>query len=153
MRVPHYRFFELPRQSEYLGSDVLTPIRTLLVVEDDPDMREYLTQALTADGYAVVSAPNGARALEVLKHMPTRCLVLTDMSMPVMSGWEFIIALQDFPRSVVRFPVIVLSGEDTTDAWRLPGVVRTISKPLKLQELREAVREECDAFTEGAAQS
>lgn len=123
------------------------PIRTLLVVDDDTEFRENLTNIFTAQGYAVLTAANGARALDVLAHVPTRCLVVTDLSMPLMSGDEFVIELQKLEQAGTRFPVIVLSGSDISDAWRLPGVVRTFAKPLKLPELLAAVREECEAFS------
>lgn len=124
-----------------------SPIRTILVVDDDSDLRAYLTNVLTAAGYAVLTAPNGARALDVLEQLPTRCLVITDLSMPVMTGWDFVVELQSLPHSATRFPVIVLTGVQADDAWRLPGVVRTVTKPLRVEELIEAVNEEATAFT------
>ena len=116
-------------------------------MDDDADLREHLTNVLTAAGYAVLTAPNGARALDVLEHLPARCLVVTDLSMPVMTGWDFVVELQLLPQSVTRFPVIVFTGVPAEDAWRLPGVVRTLTKPLNVEELVAAVHEECNAFT------
>ena len=65
----------------------MTPA-SVLVVDDDDDIREVLELALVEQGYVVSQASNGRAALEVVSHeMPS--LILLDMKMPVMSGWEF----------------------------------------------------------------
>jgi CheY-like chemotaxis protein len=60
----------------------------ILVVDDDPQILEFVSLALADEGYAVVTASNGAVALErVREHSPA--LILLDMTMPVMDGWQF----------------------------------------------------------------
>lgn len=125
---------------------MVSPIRTLLVVDDDPEFRENVANILTAEGYAVLSAANGARAFDALKHVPSRCLIISDLDMPEMNGEDFAVKLQEMDRAGSRFPIIILSGSDSRDAWRLPGVVKVLTKPLKIDELKAAVREECTAF-------
>lgn len=124
----------------------MAPIRTILVVDDDNELREYLTNVLTAEGYAVLTAANGARALDVLAHVPNRCLIISDLTMPEMNGDDFVVALQQLDQAMTRFPVIILSGSDVADAWRLPGVVRVLKKPLSVEELRDVVNDEANAF-------
>jgi CheY-like chemotaxis protein len=125
---------------------LVAPIRTLLVVDDDNEFRENLSNILTAEGYAVLNAANGARAFDALKHVPSRCLIISDLDMPEMTGEDFAVKLQDLEQAGSRFPVIILSGADVRAAWRLPGVVRVLTKPLNLVELKAAVSEECNAF-------
>src|ERR1043166_6147962 len=80
----------------------------ILVVEDDPDVREALVLLLEREGYAVTSVNNGQEALEQLRATPS-ALILLDLMLPVMDGFEFRVhQLQD--PALARVPVIVLSG-------------------------------------------
>ena len=78
----------------------------ILVVDDDPDMREFLRLMLTSMGFEVTSAANGQQALDAIeRHDPD--LILLDMKMPVMDGWEFCRALES---RNVRPPIVVLTA-------------------------------------------
>ncbi len=61
----------------------------ILVVEDDGLQREALTVLLEGEGYGVVTATDGCEALVQLRARPGFCLILLDMMMPVMDGWQF----------------------------------------------------------------
>src|SRR5207253_1368066 len=62
--------------------------RTVMVVDDDDDLRETITARLVSRGFSVTQAANGQEALEQIdKQMPS--LIILDMKMPVMDGWEF----------------------------------------------------------------
>ncbi len=107
---------------------------TLLVVDDEKNIREGLAESLRLDGYEVETAADGAEALRSLDRAPVD-LVVTDLKMPKVSGTEL---LRD---SVSRFPglpVIVLTGhgtiEDAVDAMRL-GAYDFITKPVNLDHL------------------
>lgn len=113
----------------------------VLVVEDDPDAREALRDLLEVNGYAVETAENGAQALARLEnHLPA--LVLTDLRMPVMDGWELVAHLRREPR-YAALPVAVLTAEATAPeghpsfqkpadpAALLDFVRRTIGPPAK----------------------
>src|SRR5262245_36599224 len=77
----------------------------ILVVDDDPDLREFLHLMLTSMGFEVTSAANGQEALDAMEgHDPD--LILLDMKMPVMNGWEFCSALEC--RAARRPPIVVL---------------------------------------------
>src|SRR5262249_54943332 len=63
---------------------------TVLIVDDDRDIREALTQALVEGGYTAVGVANGQEALRWLRTAtPAPCLILLDLAMPVMNGWQF----------------------------------------------------------------
>jgi len=86
----------------------------ILVVDDDPDLREFLRLMLTSMGFEVISAANGQEALDVLEgHHPD--LILLDMKMPVMNGWETLQRLKA-DASLRETPVIMISGLGDTDA-------------------------------------
>ena len=61
----------------------------VLIVEDDTDLRETLSQILTDEGYRVWSAEHGQAALDCLRDGSKPCLILLDLTMPVMNGWQF----------------------------------------------------------------
>jgi len=65
------------------------PSRTILVVDDNSDVLEVVSALLEAEGYAVATADNGADALEQLRAGLKPALVILDLTMPVMDGWEF----------------------------------------------------------------
>jgi CheY-like chemotaxis protein len=109
----------------------------ILVVDDDPDLRDFLQLMLTSMGFEVTSAANGQEALEV---MEGRCpdLILLDMKMPVMNGWEFCRALECRD---ARPPIVVLTAapdpaaraaEAHADGW--------LGKPFDYAELEATVR-------------
>jgi two-component system, cell cycle response regulator DivK len=75
---------------------VLNSTATILVVEDSPDVRDLLVSLLTRNAYNVTGAPNGKIALEILKAQRPD-LVLLDLSMPVMDGWQTLAAIRALP--------------------------------------------------------
>lgn len=81
----------------------------ILVVDDDPGLRQLLTAVLELAGHQVVEAPHGAAALELIQASPLPNLILTDLMMPVMGGFELIRQLRSDPRTAA-IPIIVVSG-------------------------------------------
>jgi len=108
--------------------------KTLLVVDDEPDIRESLRDALEDEGYRVAVARNGKEALEVLRTLEKPFAVILDIIMPVMSGAEFYAAIQADPR-YARTPVLI----STSDASRAPAGVLIMKKPIDLERLLDAV--------------
>jgi len=122
-----------------------TMSREILVVDDDRDIRETLGEILVHEGYHVEMAENGARALEVIRRGPTPALVLLDLMMPVMSGWEFL-ELAEHDRQLAEIPVLVVSAMPAPlapDGAR-GGVKACLHKPLKLEELLDLVHQFAD---------
>jgi CheY-like chemotaxis protein len=114
------------------------PCLCVLIVEDDADIREIVAAALAADGFQVYRADSGARALELLREIPHPALILADLMMPVMSGWELIKALSQDDR-LATLPVVVVSAVDEA----APQGFRRIKKPFDLDELVKIVSELC----------
>jgi CheY-like chemotaxis protein len=107
----------------------------ILVVDDDPDVRQILSEFLEFRGYGVLQAGDGAEALDVLRENPDLRLVISDVRMPGLSGLELAArAAQDYPD--VR--VILISGYFQAQAVG----PRFLKKPFTMQQLEGAVRAE-----------
>src|SRR5437588_809924 len=81
----------------------------ILLVEDDTEIREEMAALLESEGYVVAQARNGQDALDQLKEMPAPCLILLDLMMPVMNGWDFRERQLADP-SLKEIPTIIVSG-------------------------------------------
>jgi CheY-like chemotaxis protein len=114
---------------------------TVLVVEDEEDLREMIREALELNGYRVVTAEDGHGALAQLSSIEHLCLVLMDLLMPGMNGWDLLRELRGRPE-LAHVPVVVHSSVST----RAPqGATRVLQKPLTFGELLSTVREYCAA--------
>lgn len=85
------------------------PIK-IVIVDDDQDIRLLLDFNLSGEGYEVLEAANGAEALDIIKTNEI-ALVVTDLSMPVMDGYELIKNLKDNPETS-KIPVLLLTGRE-----------------------------------------
>jgi CheY-like chemotaxis protein len=107
--------------------------RRVLVVDDDEEIRGLLELVLEAEGYEVLIAPNGARALELAdRHRPD--LILLDMRMPVMDGWAFARTYREHPQP--HAPIVVMTA--APDAGQRAAEVQAdgfVGKPFDLPEL------------------
>jgi CheY-like chemotaxis protein len=113
--------------------------RAILVIEDDPDIRETYRDVLESEGYPVYTAHDGGEGLRVLEHLGHRaCLVLLDLMMPVMNGWQFLQELHR-RRELEETPVVVVTAVDADPG----GAVRVMRKPVDVDELLETVRRYC----------
>jgi CheY-like chemotaxis protein len=113
----------------------------VLLVEDDPVARTLLGSILEAAGYGVALAANGREALEVLRTGDKPFVILLDLKMPVMSGWEFREEQRRDPE-MAGIPVIILSGDGDLDAVATAlGAAGHISKPVDPDELLAIVRD------------
>lgn len=116
----------------------------VLVVEDEKDIRESLQQALEYEGYIVYAAENGKQGLEMLPHMPRPGVILLDLMMPIMNGWEFANALhQDEKLSPI--PVVVVSAF-SDQAQTIPAG-KFMRKPIDLDALLNVVKQYCSSPT------
>jgi DNA-binding response OmpR family regulator len=112
---------------------------TVLVVDDDPDSRLLLELALSTEGFAVQSAPNGAAALESARTFHP-LVILLDLAMPVMDGFAFRAAQLNDP-DIATIPVICVSGRhDAYDAARRLALAGCVGKPFALDEVIARVR-------------
>ena len=116
-----------------------------MVVEDDGDQRHLVRSVLEQEGWQVIEAWNGAVALQLLEETTVE-LILLDLLMPEMDGFEFVAALKQRPEWH-KIPVIVITSKDVTneDRLRLSGQVqRILSKggldgPSLLSEVRQVI--------------
>jgi DNA-binding response OmpR family regulator len=113
----------------------------ILIVEDDADLREMMAQLLTLEGFRACTVANGREALEYLSQGDKPDVILLDLMMPIMDGWEFR-RQQEADATLSTVPVIVLSALDQTRAADV-NAVAFLKKPLDFDRLLELVRQYC----------
>ena len=113
----------------------------VLIVEDDADLRDMMAQLLNLEGFNAATVANGREALEYLQEADRPDVILLDLMMPVMDGWEFRRRQQADP-SVSSVPVIVLSALDPTRAADV-NANAFLKKPLDFDRLLALVRSYC----------
>jgi CheY-like chemotaxis protein len=113
----------------------------VLVVEDNEDIREMMALALQLAGADVVCASNGREALALLKERSAPNLILLDLMMPVMNGWELNAALKR-DEMLAKVPIVVISAMGEGGAAGLDPA-EFISKPVDIDRLIDVVSEHC----------
>jgi CheY-like chemotaxis protein len=124
----------------------------ILIVEDDSALREALAQVLTDEGYELLSARDGLEAVNCLKKGHRPDVILLDLSMPVVNGWEFRMFQKRDP-DLADIPVILITaGAYSRDevAWLEPSAL--LHKPLDLPYLLSVIRQYCAASEETEAE-
>jgi CheY-like chemotaxis protein len=113
----------------------------VLIVEDDDSAREALSDCLEMEGFRVAAACNGKEALDYLRsaHLPK--VILLDLYMPVMTGWEFREA-QKKDAAIADIPVVVVTAFGSGMTKRIDANV-IMHKPLDLDRLLTVIREYC----------
>jgi CheY-like chemotaxis protein len=114
------------------------PPKTVLIVDDDEGIRETLSELLCCEGYVTACAANGAEALRVVRESPPG-LILLDMMMPVMNGWEFLAQKQLDPALEI-IPTVVVSAVVFETPPKAVGCLR---KPMNTDLLLELVGQYC----------
>jgi hypothetical protein len=108
----------------------------VLVVDDDPDILAALSDALESEGYEVRGARDGIDALEAIgQRRPD--LIITDLLMPTMTGFELLAALHDDPQ-LATIPTLIITAGRSPEASETPGSV-VLPKPLDLDRLMRAI--------------
>jgi CheY-like chemotaxis protein len=110
----------------------------ILVVEDDDDTRDALCLLLTGESYRVLYARNGREALQVLARTPP-ALIIMDLSMPVMTGWQLLEFIRD-EKLLPGVPIIVLSADNRPPA----ADVCFLQKPVGARHLLEEISSRLD---------
>ncbi|HTN88746.1 MAG TPA: response regulator [Sorangium sp.] len=115
-------------------------IKTVLIIDDEEGIRETLRMTLELEGYEVHTAEHGRAALEALEGTLRPGVILVDLMMPIMNGWEFIAAvMQD--RRFSTIPILVLTAfPDRAGALPARSV---LSKPISLDALLDVVHHYC----------
>ena len=119
-----------------------TPLKRILVVDDDPDIRETLAELLQEEGYAVSSAAHGGEALSALRTDPRPDLILLDLMMPIMDGWQFRAEQKKDPE-LASIPVVIISATGRDEFVSSLGAAQFLKKPINLEQLLAAVEQHC----------
>lgn len=115
--------------------------KLVLIVDDDADIRETLGELLENKGYTVAGAANGVQALEFLRNGGVPCVILLDLMMPVMDGYQF---REEQLKGFDEIPVVVVTAGATIRSENLRGVA-ILPKPLQIDKLLAALRRYCEA--------
>lgn len=115
--------------------------QSVMIVEDDSEIRETLKEIIELEGYTVYTAPDGKKALEMLRNAQDRpCLVLLDLMMPVMNGWE-LLELREQDVLLATIPVVVVSAAG--DRAKNTHATGYIKKPVDIDVLLGTIRQYC----------
>ena len=116
---------------------------SVLIVEDDIELRDALAETLRDEGYEVASASHGGEALSQLRLGRRPCVILLDLTMPVMNGWQFRAEQRQDP-DLAKIPVIVLSaGARLAEQMPALGVRDYLQKPVSLNHLLGTIADYC----------
>lgn len=116
----------------------------ILVVDDDTDIRETIIEALEDDGYSAAGAKDGADALRFLAAASSQpCLILLDMMMPNMNGYQFLEEQLKHPQWSTIPVVVVTANGHIEEKPRQLGAVGLLRKPVKLESLIDTVARYC----------
>ena len=126
------------------GEAALSPVRRVLVVDDDPAICSALSEALQGEGFEVASATNGHAALEHLRAGPAPAAIVLDLMMPVMDGWDFRhLQLQDPGLRDIPVVIVTAAGFSVETVHMQFGEVALIPKPIPLVDLLTALDRAC----------
>ena len=110
----------------------------VLIVDDEPDIRDTLQEFLADAGFAVTTAADGAIAMDQLTE-ERPCLVILDLIMPVLDGNELIERMRE-SEELADVPIVIT----TSDPARAPSGIPVMKKPMNLNRLLTVVRQHCD---------
>lgn len=110
----------------------------VLVVDDDDALREALAEVIADAGYRVEQAENGREALQKIRQL-SPCIVLLDLMMPLMDGWE-VVSEMDTDPALAKVPVCIVSAQDRLPP---PRSVAVLKKPIAVASLLSTVAAHC----------
>ena len=114
--------------------------KTILIVEDDDDIRNVMVDLLESEGYITKAATNGKEALDLLEDMSKPCLVLLDMMMPIMNGRQF---LDTIMTDTLLAPIPVLIVSAVADKTNTEGSIGFLKKPIDIDVVLNVVSQYC----------
>jgi CheY-like chemotaxis protein len=115
--------------------------KSILIIEDDEGIRETLKVMLEFEGYTVSASANGKDAIDTLGKIPKPGLILLDLMMPIMNGWEFSEHVSHTPEWST-IPVVVLTAFADKEQ-PLKHARTTLKKPIEIEDLLKVVRQYC----------
>jgi CheY-like chemotaxis protein len=115
-------------------------LRRVLLVDDDDVIRQTFQLMLEFEGYEVVPAVHGAEALKILSSGANFGLILLDLMMPVMNGWQFLEKMRQ-SKEWLNIPVVVVTAF-AAEAKKIAGASGILSKPVDVDTLLAEVRKQ-----------
>ena len=135
-RVFEYPSFAIKPETYTLGA-MASP--TVLIVDDELDIRETLSDVLAAEGFSVQTVCHGREALQYLEQNPPPALILLDLMMPDMDGWQFRVQQRQTP-ALAQIPVIAMTANQSSQAAAIDAQ-GFLTKPFSITALLRSVRE------------
>lgn len=123
----------------------------VLVVDDDPMLREMMAQVLECEGYAVARAAHGAEAVRKMQDGQVPDVLLLDIVMPIMDGLAVCAWIDQYLAPHVRPQILVLSATYPGSA-RIPGVARILTKPFGIDAMLNAISACCPTLPAASVQ-
>ena len=114
---------------------------SILIIEDEEGIREGLSLSLKLEGYQVFTATNGREGLDILSQIPSPQLILLDLMMPVMNGWEFIDIIKTDAK-LSKIPIVVVSAY--SEQGKIIESQGFLKKPVDLNLLYQTAEEWCE---------
>jgi CheY-like chemotaxis protein len=133
-----------PPPSTVLHANEANEPRTVLIVDDDHDLRQTLSEILRDEGYAVETAVNGREALDLMRGRSAPRVLVLDLMMPVMDGWQLLDELRR-DEALSRIPVVVISASNRGP--RATGAAEILQKPLDYYKLVTSVERSASRAT------
>lgn len=118
-------------------------IESILVIEDDGAIRDTLVSILGDEGYRVRAASNGQEALDILSALSDVCLLLVDVTMPIMSGWDFLEAFEAGRHGWPAHRVVVFSAAGDAPKAAAQRGYNFLPKPFELDKFLQDVARFC----------
>jgi CheY-like chemotaxis protein len=120
-----------------------TDSHNILIVEDDAAIRDALKEILEDEGYRVSGAANGQEAIDLLRGHSRPCVILLDLMMPVMNGWQFRAAQRQDP-ALAPIPTVVISADgNVAEKAAAIEAADFLTKPIQLNRLLETIERYC----------
>lgn len=121
------------------------PHMNIVIIEDDADLRETLKELLEIEGFSVLAAENGREGLKLIERNGKPCLILLDLMMPVMNGWEFLDAMQREQQAILAETKVALltAASEMTDLPLQFGY-SLLKKPVDVASLYALAHAACD---------
>lgn len=130
---------DLPARNGAAMASAVQHTGSILVVEDNPDLRETLAELLEDEGYSVATAVDGVEALDYLHQRPLPGAIILDLMLPRLTGWELGQLLRENP-SLAAIPVVIVSAAlDVPPGVSHLGAAACFNKPFSAEELLKTV--------------
>ena len=118
--------------------------KQILLIEDERDLRETLKLLLELEGFRVTAAQNGREGLDLLDDRTPPCLIVLDLMMPIMSGWEFLETIKRERHTLLTATaLLVITAAADVGPYPTDLGCRVLKKPFDVEPLLQIARQHC----------